>query len=144
MQNPISPGQSFSFFMSAGGVILSNVMNLFPVHPFSHLCNWILRQQTFRIDPLEGSSPSAAGLAILKSILDGFLKAFSTSPDLLCVSIPQCASFNAMMEDLGISLRCYKGLRRRSRLHAGGKSACVLCQPKRAAKRDEGRRDSST
>lgn len=56
----------------------------------------------------------------------------------------QWVSFSAMMEDLGISLRCYQGIRKRSRPYCRAKSACVLCQPRCVPKRVEERRDSST
>lgn len=61
-----------------------------------------------------------------------------------CFSLWQCGSFSAMMEELGISLQCYKGIRKRSRPHSGARSACMFCQPKHAAKREGARRDSST
>lgn len=56
----------------------------------------------------------------------------------------QSVTLSSMMEDLGISLQCYKGMRRRSRPHSGARSACVFCQPKRSSKREGARRDSST
>lgn len=59
-------------------------------------------------------------------------------------SLWQCVSLSTMMEDLGISLQCYKGIRRRSRPHSAARSACIFCQPKLAAKREGRRRDSST
>ncbi|KAI3373711.1 hypothetical protein L3Q82_022293, partial [Scortum barcoo] len=58
--------------------------------------------------------------------------------------IEECVSFSTLMEELGISLQCYKGIRRRSRPHSGARSACIFCQPKRTAKREGARRDSST
>ncbi|KAM7374406.1 hypothetical protein PAMP_007063 [Pampus punctatissimus] len=42
----------------------------------------------------------------------------------------------SVMEELGISLQCYKGIRRRSRPHGGARSACIFCQPKRTTKRE--------
>lgn len=62
----------------------------------------------------------------------------------LLMSLLQWVSFSAMMEDLGISLRCYQGIRKRSRPYCRAKSECILCQPRSAPKRVEGRRDSST
>lgn len=62
---------------------------------------------------------------------------------LLLLSLLQWASFSTMMEDLGLSLRCYEGIRKRSRPYCRTKSECVLCQPRSAPKRVEGRRDSS-
>ncbi|KAF3840763.1 hypothetical protein F7725_006625 [Dissostichus mawsoni] len=50
---------------------------------------------------------------------------------------------DALMEELGTSLQCYKGVRRRSRAQSGARTVCVLCQPKRT-KREGARRDSST
>ncbi|KAM6984575.1 glutamate receptor ionotropic, kainate 1 isoform 2-T3 [Tautogolabrus adspersus] len=58
--------------------------------------------------------------------------------------IEECKSFSTMMEELGISLQCYKGVRRRSRPHSVARSACIFCQPKRMPKQEGGRRDSST
>lgn len=58
--------------------------------------------------------------------------------------LDQSVTLMSMMEDLGISLQCYKGSRRRSRTHSGARSACVFCQPKRSSKREVARRDSST
>ncbi|XP_039889142.1 glutamate receptor ionotropic, kainate 1 isoform X3 [Simochromis diagramma] len=58
--------------------------------------------------------------------------------------IEECVSFSAVMEDLGISLQCYKGIRRRSRPHGSARSACIFCQPKRTSKREGARRDSNT
>uniref|UniRef100_A0A674NGB2 Glutamate receptor n=1 Tax=Takifugu rubripes TaxID=31033 RepID=A0A674NGB2_TAKRU len=58
--------------------------------------------------------------------------------------IEERVSFSAMMEDLGISLRCYQGIRKRSRPYCRAKPACVLCQPRCTPNRLEGRRDSST
>lgn len=55
----------------------------------------------------------------------------------------QCMSFSTMMEELGLSLRCYKGVRSRSRPQGAARSPCIFCQPKRTTKREEGRRDSS-
>lgn len=53
----------------------------------------------------------------------------------LLLSLLQWASFSAMMEDLGISLRCYEGIRKRSWPYCRAKSECVLCQPRSAPKR---------
>lgn len=61
----------------------------------------------------------------------------------ICTSLLQRVSFSTMMEDLGISLRCYQGIRKRSRMYCRAKSACVLCQPRCVPKRVEERRDSS-
>lgn len=61
-----------------------------------------------------------------------------------CCSLQQCVSLSTMMEELGISLQCYKGIRRRSRPHSAARSACIFCQPKLASKREGRRRDSST
>ncbi|KAF7663317.1 hypothetical protein LDENG_00214110, partial [Lucifuga dentata] len=58
--------------------------------------------------------------------------------------IEECVSFSTVMEELGISLQCYKSIRRRSRPHSGGRSTCVFCQPKCTAKREGSERDSST
>lgn len=68
---------------------------------------------------------------------------FIVAVKLLLLSLLQRVSFSAMMEDLGISLRCYQGIRKRSRMYCRAKSACVLCQPRCVPKRVEGRRDSS-
>lgn len=69
---------------------------------------------------------------------------FIVAVKLLLLSSLQWVSFSAMMEDLGISLRCYQGIRKRSRSYCRAKSACVLCQPRCVPKRVEGRRESST
>lgn len=66
------------------------------------------------------------------------------TPGLSFFPLWQCVSFSAVMEELGISLQCYKGIRRRSRPHSGARSACIFCQPKRTPKREGARRDSST
>uniref|UniRef100_A0A3Q4HDX2 Glutamate receptor n=1 Tax=Neolamprologus brichardi TaxID=32507 RepID=A0A3Q4HDX2_NEOBR len=66
------------------------------------------------------------------------------TPAFNCLSLWQCVSFSAVMEDLGISLQCYKGVRRRSRPHGGARSTCIFCQPKSTSKRDGARRDSNT
>lgn len=69
---------------------------------------------------------------------------FIVAVKLLLLSRLQWVSFSAMMEELGITLRCYQGIRRRSRPYCRAKSECVLCQPRSAPKRVQERRDSST
>uniref|UniRef100_A0AAZ3RHI7 Glutamate receptor n=1 Tax=Oncorhynchus tshawytscha TaxID=74940 RepID=A0AAZ3RHI7_ONCTS len=48
----------------------------------------------------------------------------------------QCVSFSSVMEELGISLRCHKTIRRRSRPRGRSGLASVLCHPKRILRKE--------
>ncbi|KAK7925928.1 hypothetical protein WMY93_008238 [Mugilogobius chulae] len=57
--------------------------------------------------------------------------------------IEECMSVSALMDELGLSLQCYKGTRRRSRAHSIPRSTCMFCQPQCSTSREETTRDSS-
>uniref|UniRef100_A0AAZ3R051 Glutamate receptor n=1 Tax=Oncorhynchus tshawytscha TaxID=74940 RepID=A0AAZ3R051_ONCTS len=50
--------------------------------------------------------------------------------------IEECVSFSSVMEELGISLRCHKTIRRRSRPRGRSGLASVLCHPKRILRKE--------
>ncbi|XP_058645507.1 glutamate receptor ionotropic, kainate 1 isoform X7 [Onychostoma macrolepis] len=50
--------------------------------------------------------------------------------------IEECVSFSAVMEDLGISLRCHKALRKRGRHRGRAGLSGVLCNPKRIQRKE--------
>ncbi|XP_039523471.1 glutamate receptor ionotropic, kainate 1 isoform X5 [Pimephales promelas] len=50
--------------------------------------------------------------------------------------IEECVSFSAVMEDLGISLRCHKALRKRGRQRGRAGLSGVLCNPKRISRKE--------
>eukprot|EP00063_Salmo_salar_P010492 XP_013985327.1 PREDICTED: glutamate receptor ionotropic, kainate 1 [Salmo salar] len=50
--------------------------------------------------------------------------------------IEECVSFSSVMEELGISLRCHKTIRRRSRPRGRSGLASVLCHPKRIPRKE--------
>lgn len=109
-------------------------VKIYNIWEFSH--SWSPDSNQFS----NSSSPKLLVACIYwKSVYFGVL-----TPAFNSLSLWQCVSFSAVMEDLGISLQCYKGIRRRSRPHGGARSACIFCQPKRTSKREGARRDSNT
>ncbi|KAI2659814.1 Glutamate receptor ionotropic, kainate 1 [Labeo rohita] len=50
--------------------------------------------------------------------------------------IEECVSFSAVMEDLGMSLRCHKALRKRGRHRGRAGLSGVLCNPKRIQRKE--------
>lgn len=96
----------------------------------------LLQSQIVVFSPFPIHTPSSRPLLLPNVCFLVFLSRLS------CLG--QSVTLSSMMEDLGISLQCYKGARRRSRPHSAARSACVFCQPKRSSKREVARRDSST
>uniref|UniRef100_A0A3P8WSP9 Glutamate receptor n=1 Tax=Cynoglossus semilaevis TaxID=244447 RepID=A0A3P8WSP9_CYNSE len=58
--------------------------------------------------------------------------------------IEECVSFTALMEELGISLQCYRGIRTRSQLRGGATATCIFCQPKPTTKSEGRIQEAST
>ncbi|XP_067113889.1 glutamate receptor ionotropic, kainate 1 isoform X3 [Osmerus mordax] len=50
--------------------------------------------------------------------------------------IEECASFSSVMEELGISLRCHKTIKRRSRPRSRAGLASGMCHPKRTLRKE--------
>ncbi|XP_015197435.2 glutamate receptor ionotropic, kainate 1 isoform X7 [Lepisosteus oculatus] len=51
--------------------------------------------------------------------------------------IEQCISFSAVMEELGISLKCHKSVKKRSRIKGrAGISSILMCHPKRILRKE--------
>lgn len=124
-------------------------------HLFTGASCFLMQHHKLQVTGIKKKSSSKVRLQFFSSFPAYHIHTSSSLPLLLSKAcfvvflswlscLGQSVTLSSMMEDLGISLQCYKGSKRRSRPHSGAKSACVFCQPKRSSKREVARRDSST